>query len=36
VLYGLTAARDIVLGDSAVFVSVAARLGVAYPPGRPN
>ena len=35
VLYALTAARDIVLGDSAEFVTVAATLGVAHPSGYP-
>lgn len=35
VLFALTAARDIALGDSAEFVTVAATLGVAHPPGYP-
>ena len=35
VLYVLTAARDIVVGDSPEFVTVAFTLGVAHPPGYP-
>jgi dolichyl-phosphate-mannose-protein mannosyltransferase len=34
-LYTLTAARDIVLGDSAELMTVAVTLGVAHPPGYP-
>src|SRR2546430_11592788 len=35
VVYVFTAARDIVVGDSPEFVTVAATLGVAHPPGYP-
>jgi 4-amino-4-deoxy-L-arabinose transferase-like glycosyltransferase len=35
VVYALTAARSIVVGDSPEFVTVAATLGVAHPPGYP-
>src|SRR2546425_8107370 len=35
ILYILTAARDIVVGDSPEFVTVAFTLGVAHPPGYP-
>jgi len=35
VIYALTAARDIVIGDSPEYVTVAATLGVAHPPGYP-
>jgi hypothetical protein len=34
-VYFLTAARDIVVGDSPEFVTVAVTLGVAHPPGYP-
>lgn len=34
-VYLLTAARDIVVGDSPEFVTVAVTLGVAHPPGYP-
>ena len=34
-LYLLTAARDIFVGDSPEFVTVAVTLGVAHPPGYP-
>ncbi|TMF60348.1 MAG: DUF2723 domain-containing protein [Chloroflexi bacterium] len=34
-LYVLTAAREIVVGDSPEFVTVAFTLGVAHPPGYP-
>jgi len=35
VVYCLTAARDLVLGDSAELVAVASTMGVAHPPGYP-
>ena len=35
VVYALTAARDVVVGDSGEFLAAAARLGVAHPPGYP-
>lgn len=35
VLYFLTAARDIVVGDSPELTMAAATLGVAHPPGYP-
>ena len=35
ILYGATAARDIVIGDSPEFATVAFTLGVAHPPGYP-
>src|SRR5207249_3146767 len=35
ILYVLTAAREIVVGDSPEFVTVAFTLGVAHPPGYP-
>src|SRR5437773_12012328 len=35
VLYFLTAARDIVVGDSPELTMAAAILGVAHPPGYP-
>ncbi|MBI3743697.1 MAG: DUF2723 domain-containing protein [Chloroflexi bacterium] len=34
-LFGLTAARDIVVGDNAEFMVAAARLSNAHPPGYP-
>lgn len=34
-LYFLTAARDIVVGDSPELITAAATLGVAHPPGYP-
>src|SRR6476659_5291961 len=34
-LYTVTAARDVVVGDSGEFLAAAARLGVAHPPGYP-
>ena len=34
-LYYITAARDIVVGDGAEFITVAAVLGVPHPPGYP-
>ncbi len=34
-IFSVTAARDLVLGDSAEFVAVAKTLGVAHPPGYP-
>jgi len=34
-LYFITAARDIVVGDGAEFITVAAVLGVPHPPGYP-
>jgi len=33
ILYFCTAARDIVVGDSPEFITAAATLGVAHPPG---
>src|ERR1041385_372835 len=35
ILYFLTAARDIVVGDSPELITVAATLGVPHPPGYP-
>ncbi|PYK29447.1 MAG: hypothetical protein DME57_10300, partial [Verrucomicrobia bacterium] len=35
ILYSLTAARDIVVGDSPELIMAAATLGVAHPPGYP-
>jgi hypothetical protein len=35
VLYFLTAARDIVVGDTPELITAAATLGVAHPPGYP-
>jgi len=35
IVYVLTAARDVVVGDSGEFLAAAARLGVAHPPGYP-
>ncbi len=35
VVYVITAARDIVAGDSSEFVTVAFTLGIAHPPGYP-
>src|SRR5712692_1900360 len=34
-LYFLTAARDIVVGDSPELITAAATLGVGHPPGYP-
>src|SRR5437764_6298231 len=34
-LYFLTAARDIVVGDTAELITAAVTLGVAHPPGYP-
>jgi hypothetical protein len=34
-LYLVTAARDVVVGDSGEFLSASATLGVAHPPGYP-
>src|SRR5260370_31043715 len=34
-LYFLTAARDIVVGDTPELITAAATLGVAHPPGYP-
>src|SRR5437879_5757420 len=35
ILYFLTAARDIIVGDSPELITAAATLGVAHPPGYP-
>src|SRR5438046_10589545 len=35
ILYFLTAARDIVVGDTPELITAAATLGVAHPPGYP-
>ena len=35
ILYGMTAARDLVLGDTPELMTAAATLGVAHPPGYP-
>ena len=35
ILYGLTAARDFVLGDTPELMTAAVTLGVAHPPGYP-
>src|SRR5438046_6645647 len=35
ILYFLTAARDIVVGDSPELITAAVTLGVAHPPGYP-
>src|SRR5436190_7814331 len=35
VLYFLTAARDIVVGDTPELITAAVTLGVAHPPGYP-
>ena len=35
ILYGVTAARDLVLGDTPELMTAAATLGVAHPPGYP-
>jgi hypothetical protein len=35
VLYFLTAARDIVVGDTPELITAAVSLGVAHPPGYP-
>jgi hypothetical protein len=35
ILYGMSAARDIVIGDTPELVTAAIKLGVAHPPGYP-
>src|SRR5437763_12485664 len=35
ILYGMSAARDIVVGDTPELVTAAIKLGVAHPPGYP-
>ena len=35
ILYFLTAARDIVVGDTPELITAAVTLGVAHPPGYP-